>query len=198
MDLRDLRLQFVSVKEGFAAVVKLDPIGITRHDEFHEFLGSMECVWMIDDDRVNVFGESVSNGSDHDVAFFVDIAWSGLVLDAAHENFPEAQQVGYVSRQLFASTLLPCGSDDESNTFGDVEFEHCRLEFSASVFVLNFSANANTTQRGHQDEVAAWDADVCGERRAFGPDTFLDDLDKDFVASSKDFLNGRSQFGSRR
>ncbi len=74
---------------------------------------------------------------------------------------------------------------------GGFEFEHHVAELAADFVVLDLARNADASQRGHQHQVAAGNADIGRERRAFGADALFDDLDQHFVTAAKDLLDRR-------
>jgi hypothetical protein len=84
---------------------------------------------------------------------------------------------------------LPCRANDEADSLGDIELQHHGFELLSSVFVLDFPADSDPSERRHQHQVSTWDTDVRRERWTFGPDAFLDDLHEDFIASSENLLD---------
>ncbi len=142
-------------------------------------------------DRVDVAGEDIADRADDHVAFLVDIHRAGGLLDAADDHFPEPQQVGEVAGEFFLGAFGAGGADDEADALGRVELAKDIAEPAAVFVAFDFSRDADATEGRHEHQVAAGDADVGGERGAFGADAFLDDLDEHFVAALEDFLDGR-------
>ena len=64
-------------------------------------------------------------------------------------------------------------------------------QLAALALVGDLAGDADAVQAGHQDEVAAGDADVGREGRPLGADALLDDLDEHLVAAPEDLLDGR-------
>ena len=169
---------------------------MARHDQLQEFLGAFVGRRFIDEDRIDIVGEDVANGPDDHVALFIDRHGCRLLLDAAHDDLPEPQQVGHVARQLLAAAFLAGRPDDEPEAAGRVEFEQRVAQFPAFLFVFDLAGHADASERGHQDQVASGDADVGRERGALGADPFLDDLDEHFVAAFEHLLDRRLHAGA--
>ena len=190
VDPRDLLLEFEAVEEGFSTIVQLDSVGVLGHHQFHELFGSLEGLWRVDQDRIDIFGKRITNGPDHDIGLFIDIAGSRLILDPFGEHFPEPQQISHIAIEFFAVAFLCGGPDDEPNPFGDVDFMHGGLEFFSLDFVFDLAADSDSSERGHEDKVATGDTDIGREGWTLGADSLFDDLDDDFVAAFEDLLDG--------
>ena len=191
VDAGDLLVEVVLVEQRLAAFVELEPVDVARHDDLQELLGPLERLRLVDVDRVDVAGEDVADRADDHVAFFVDIHRAGGLLDAADDDFPEPQQVGEVARQFLLGAVGAGGADDEADALGRVELAEDVAEAAAVFVAFDLARDADAAERRHEHQVAAGDADVGGERRPFGADAFLDDLDEDFVAALEDVLDGR-------
>ena len=170
---------------------KVQPADVPRHHELQELLGPLVGLVLVDVDRVDVAGEDVADRADDHVAFFVDAAGLGLLLQAADNHLPQAQQVRHVARQFFLGAVRTGRADDEPQPLGRVELQQRIAERAAQLVVLDFPRDADAPQRRHQHQVAARNADVGGQSRPLGADPFLDHLDEDFIAAAEDFLDRR-------
>src|SRR5262245_18926028 len=156
-----------------------------------KLLRPLKRLRLIDEDRVDLLREDVADRADDHVAFFVDAARAFALAEAADNDFPEPQQVGEVARKLFFRAVLPGRADDEAEAFGRIQLEHDVAEDAALLVVFDLARDADAAKRRHEHEVATGNADVGAEGRAFGANAFLNNLNEDFVAAAKDFLNGR-------
>ena len=179
------------MEQRLAAFVELQPVDVPRHDDLQKLLGPLEGLGLVDVDRVDVAGEDVADRADDHVAFFVDVHRAGGLLDAADDHFPQPQQIGEVAREFFLGAVGAGGADDEADALGRVELAEDVAEAAAVFVAFDLARDADAAEGRHQHEVAAGDADVRGERRAFGADAFLDDLHEHFVAALEDVLNRR-------
>ena len=186
---RDFLVQVVFLEERLLAVVQLEPIDVARHDDLQELFGPLEGGRLVDVDRVDVAGEDVANRADDHVAFFVDVDRAGCFLDAADDDLPQPQQVGEIAREFFLGAVGAGGADDEADAFGRIELAEDIAQAAAVFVAFDFARDADAAEGRHEDQVAAGDADVGGEGRAFGAHAFFDDLDEDFVAALEDVLN---------
>ncbi len=99
--------QLVAVEHRLASIVHLKPIDETRHDQLDEFLGAIEGFLLVNDDRVDILGEGIADGTNHHVALFVHIAWTWGLLESTDDDFPESQQVSECrERVLFEFVLV--------------------------------------------------------------------------------------------
>jgi hypothetical protein len=127
---------------------------------------------------------------DH-VRFLVDRRGGLGPLDPQEDDLPEPEQVGEVAGQLALGALEAGGPDDEAEPLGGVQLVHDLAELATLPLVGDLPRDADPVQAGHQHEVAAGDADVGREGRAFRPDALLDDLDQDLVAPAQALLDRR-------
>src|SRR5208337_602158 len=97
--------------------------------------------------------------------------------------------VGQVACQLTLGAFQSGSPDDESKALGGVQLVHDLAELAALAFIDDLARNPDAVQAGHQDQVAAWDADVGGEGRSLGSNAFLDHLNQHLVAAAEDFLD---------
>ena len=121
IDLSDLRLQLVFVKQRLATFVQFQPIDISRHYDLQEFFGSFKRLRLIDENRVDVAGEDIADRADDHVAFFIDIHRPGCLLDPPHDHFPQPQQVRQIARELFLRTIGAGGANDKADTLRRIQ-----------------------------------------------------------------------------
>src|SRR4029079_6910994 len=99
------------------------------------------------------------------------------------------RQVDQVALQLLAVAVLPGRADDEAQARGRLQVAHDVAQAAARLLVGDLARDADAVEPGHQDQVAAGDADVGREGRALGADALLDDLDEHLVAAAEDLLD---------
>jgi hypothetical protein len=115
----------------------------------------------------------------------------GSFLIRRGDDLPEAEQIGHVARELAFGAVAAGGADDEANALGRVQFKHDVAQPAAGRFVLDLPRNADPSQRGHQHQISAGNADVGRKRGPLRADAFLNNLHQHLVATAEDFLNGR-------
>ena len=122
---------------------------------------------------------------------------AGCLLDPADDDLPEPQQIGQVAGEFLLGAIDAGRADDEAERpWADSSSQQDVAEAAAVFVVFDLARDADAAERGHQHQVAAGNADVGGERRAFGADAFFDDLHQHFVAAAEDLLNGRLDAGA--
>ncbi len=160
LDLGDLVLDAVLVKQGDLLVIEFQPVDEPRHDDPEEVLCPLEGRGLVDPDRIDLRGEDVADGPDDHVRFLIDRRGGAGLLDAAEDHLPEPQEIGEVSGQLALGPLEAGGPDDEAQTLGGIQLEHDLAELPALPLVDDLARDADAIEPGHQHEVSAGDADV--------------------------------------
>ncbi len=110
------------------------------------------------------------------------------VLDGA----PQLEQVVEVPLQLFGAAADAGGAGDDAHALRQLELVH-RLAQLLPVLALDAARDAAAARVvGHQHQVAAGQRDERGQRRALVAAFLLLDLDDQFLALGKGFLDGRA------
>src|SRR5207244_4445866 len=74
---------------------------------------------------------------------------------------------------------------------GRPQLVHDLAQAAARLLIFDLAGDADALKSRHEHQVTAGDADVSAQGRALGTDSFLDDLDEDFLTAFDDFLDGR-------
>src|SRR5262245_16711940 len=187
----DLLLDLVPMKERLGAFVVLDAVGKPRHNALQELLGVVERLGFVHPDGVDVGRERVADRPRDHVAFLVHRPRRLQFLDPPNDHLPDAEQVREVVLKFPLVSVHAGGADDEADTFWRVELGEDVAEAAAGLVVGDFAGGAAAVEPGHEYQVAASDADVGAQRRAFGADPFLDHLHEHFLAAAENVLNRR-------
>ena len=139
VDPGDFRLELVLVEQRLASLVQLQVADEPGHDQLKELLGPFEGRRLIDVDRIDVGREDIADRADDQVAFLVDIHGRGAAANPAHDDLPQAQQIGHIAGQFFLGAVLSGGADDEPEPLGRIQFEQVFAQTTSSDFVLDLS-----------------------------------------------------------
>ena len=140
--------------------------------------------------------EVVADGADHQARFLVDQESAGLLLGGGLDGTPQLQQVVEVPLQLFERAPEAGGAADDAHARRDFEAgdEVAQLVALLALDAARHAAAARVV--GHQDQVAAGQADERGERSALVAALVLVDLDDELLALAHHVLDARA--GRRR
>ena len=197
LDAAELGLDAEAVHERDGVVVEDEPGLRAGVGDLEEVAGAFGGGGVVDDDALDLGGEHVADGADHQVGLGVELAGAFGLLLAFFDELPESEEVGEVALELGLGLADAGGSDDEAHVLGGSELFEDVACGASGVVVLDLSGDAEPLHVRHHDEVSSGDGEVAGEGGSLGADAFLEDLDEDAVAASEALLDGGS-FAVRR
>ena len=133
-------------------------------------------------DPIHFLGEEIAHGALDQVGFLENAIRRRLRLDFFLDLLPRLQQQFEVADEVTLLLVLARGADDDAHALGDAEPLQDFFQSLAFPVILDLARDAALRIKRHQHEVAAGDADIGGDARAFGADGALDDLHDDFGA----------------
>ena len=183
-DRLDLRLDVEGGEDRLLAAVAAQHLLLARHDVVQELARALVDVLVVDVDLVDVGGEEVADGAQHDVVLAVDQRRRALVARRLEHALPQALQIGEIARQLGRcprrarrrcarsgrSPRAGCSSDDQ-------------LAQALALLALDAARDAGrVVGAGQQHQVAAGQRVERGQRRRLVGELLLGDLDQDLLA----------------
>src|SRR5262249_38014015 len=112
-------------------------------------------------------------------------------LNATGHDLPDLGQIEQIALQLLLVAIEAGGANNEAEAGRWFQLVEHVAEPAALLLVDDLARHADAAQAGHEHQVAAGDADVGAQRRTFGADAFLDDLDQDLLAFLENVLDER-------
>ena len=178
----DLVLDLEPGEERHVVAVAFDAVDVTRHHGGHEGRGLLVDLVGVDQDLADVGLEVVADGADDQAALEVDQEGAGLLLGGAFDGAPQLQQVVEIPLQFLGLAADGGGAGDQAHAVGHFELIHGVAQFGALVTVDAAGDAATARVVRHQDEVAAGQRDIGGQRGALVAAFVLVDLDDEFLA----------------
>ena len=168
-----------------------DCVACARAENRKELSGSLGDLFIVDHDPLNIAGEHVADGANHQIGFAVELGGRFFALDAFVHRFPEPHEVVQIGLKLAFGVSHRGSACDESHVLGKVEIGHLRAELVARVGILDLARHAGTLHAGQHHQESPGNAQVGRQCRAFGSDAFLDDLNQNLLAAPQAALDGR-------
>ncbi|MEZ5313574.1 MAG: hypothetical protein R2862_07925 [Thermoanaerobaculia bacterium] len=168
---------------------ELDPRA--RHESLHVLGGLLESVLVVDEDLFDVGVEMVAQGAQDQVLVAVEQARSGAVARFGLDPLPDPEQRREVALQLGARLAEGVGADDDAAAVRELELAGDRTQLGACLLVLDLARHpAGVVERG-EDQVAAGEREVGGDRGALRSLGFAGDLHHDRLALLQDVVDLR-------
>ena len=185
----DLVFDLEAREQRHVVAVELDPGHVARHHVPHELARLLEDGFVVDQQLADIGLKVVADGADDERALLVDEEGAALLLGGVLDGGPELEQVAHVPVELFDAAADAGGAGDDAHALGHFELGDGVAQFVA-VFAFH-SARDTAAARvvGHQHHVAAGQADVGSECRAFGAAFVFVDLDDQFLPLTHRILN---------
>ena len=149
----------------------------------------------IDQDIADIVVEVITNGADHQAGFLIDQESAFARIARFFNGAPEFEQIAQIPLQLRGAAAYAVGARNDGHAVGIFQLVHVFFQLGAFI-ALDAAANTTTTRVvGHQDHIAASQADKGGERCAFVAALFFLNLHKQILAFADHILNARLAWG---
>ena len=186
----DLVLDLKARKQRHIVAVELDLADVARHHRLHESPRLFVDLLGVDQDLADIGLEIVADRADHQARFEIDEkGLLRLVQRGAFDRAPELHQVVQVPGELLRGASDRRGARDHAHAFGELQLVEGVAQFVAVLALDAARDPAAARVIGHQDQVAAGEADEGGERRALGTALILLDLDDQLLAFAQRVLD---------
>src|SRR5574343_1101850 len=193
----DLVLDLEAREQLHVVAVALDAIDVARHHRAHKGACLIKDLVGIDQDFADVRLEVIANGPNDQAAFEIDQEGAALLLGGTVDGGPQLQQIVQVPLQFFGLAANGGGAGDQAHAVGHFELIHDFAQIGALV-TIDAAGNATATRIvRHQNQVAAGQRNVGGQRGALVAAFVLVDLDDQFLTFLQRFLDlGAADFGT--
>ncbi len=186
----ELRLDAVAHEDRRRVAVRLNHLGVARHQHAHEVLGLAIAFLAGDQDLVDVLVVEVAHRALDQAAFLVDEGRGGGLQRQIADVFPKPHQIFVVALDLGLGAAFAGGAQDDAHALRHFEVGDDFLQPLAVLRVGDLARNAAAARRvGHQHRIAAGKRQIGGERGALVAALFLDDLHQQDLAALDDFLD---------
>jgi hypothetical protein len=162
----DLVLDLEAREERHVVAVELHLVHVRGHHRAHERDGLLVDVRRVDEDLADVGLEEVADGAHHQARLQVDEAGALLLARRRLDGVPELQEVVQVPLHLLERAADAGRARDEAHALGDLELVHDLAQLVPVLALDPPRDPAAARVVGHEDQVAAGERDVGGERRA--------------------------------
>ena len=168
----------------------LHVLRVRRHEHLHVVLGLAVAALAVDEDLVHLAAVEVADRALDQAAFLVDRRGRDRLQRQVADHLPLAQQVFVVALDLGLGARGAGGADDQARAVLHGDRGGDLLELLAVGGVGDLAGDAAAAGGvGHQDAVAAGEAQVGGEGGALVAALLLDDLDQQDLADLDHFLD---------
>ncbi|EXI82087.1 MAG: hypothetical protein AW10_00772 [Candidatus Accumulibacter appositus] len=188
----DLVLDLEAREERHIVVIALDAVDRPGHHMRHELTRLFEDIVGIDQDFANIRLKVVTNGADHQATFLVDQEGPLLLLSGALDCFPQLQQVVEIPLQFFGIAADGRRAGDKAHALRHVQLIHYLAQFGALVSLDTARDAAAAGVVRHQYQIAAGETDEGRQRCTLVATLVLINLDDQFLAFAKCFLDRRA------
>ncbi len=181
----DLVLDLEAREERHVVAVELHLADVRGHHGTHERQRLVVDVRRVDEDLADVGLEEVADRAHDEARLEVDEAGPLLLVGGGLDGSPQLQEVVQVPLHLVEAAADAGGPGDEAHAVGNLQLVH-HLAKLVPVLALDaprHSAAARVV--GHEDQVAAGERDVGGERRALVAALVLVHLDDHFLVNAQ-------------
>ena len=177
-------------EERLQFAMRLNILGMARHEHAHEVLGLAVAILAGHDHFVDVLVVEVADGALDQRAFLVDEAGCGGFQRQFAHRLPHAQEIFEVAADLGFRAGGTGGAQDNAHAFRHFQLARNPLEALAVGGVGDLARDAAATCGvGHQHGIAAGKRQIGGQGRALVAALFLDNLHQQHLAALDDFLD---------
>jgi hypothetical protein len=185
----DLVFDLEAAKQRCVVAVTLHAVLVFRHHVCHELVRLLVNVVGVDQDLANIDIEIIADGANHQARFLVNQERTLARLGRAFNRRPQLEQIIQVPLQFTGLAANAGGAGNDAHAIGVVQLFQRGLQFGA-VLALDAAAHATAARVvGHQHHIAARQADVGGQGRAFVAALFLFHLHQQFLAFADHVLD---------
>ena len=166
------------------------PLGVAGHQQLHKVARGAVARFALDHDVFDFLVVDVADCPLDQVAVRMDQGRSAGPQRGLADPVPQPGEVIKIALDLGLGAAEPGGADDAAHGARQVHFADDRFEALAISGRIDLAADpAAMAGIGHQHAIAARQAQIGGQRRAFVAAFFLDDLDQQHLAALDHVLN---------
>ena len=187
---RDLVLDAVRVEDRLVVVVVEDVLQTLGHEHLDEAASAVVLRSVVDDDLVDVVGEEVACGLEHDVELAQQRRRRLCALVLLGDLAPEANEIADVLLQLLLREPFGDRSHDEA-AGGGLHALDGLAQARPLLVAADPLAHAHVLERRQVHDVSPRQRDVARAARALRADRLLGDLDDDLLPLFDDVADRR-------
>jgi len=187
----DLALDLIAAEQRHLVIVEFELLQVVGHHLLDELTSALVDIAVINEDFADIRAQVVAQGPDDDIALLVDQEGRRPGLRRLLHGAPEIAQVVQIPLQLLGIAPDAGGAHDQAHALRHIEFLE-RVADLVALGPLDAPRDAAGPRIvGHQDQVAASEADESGQCSALVAALLLLHLDHDLEAFLDDIGDRR-------